>query len=276
MVVGLAGFSMEDVEEEAPAPEQRSRAGAIAVAAWGLVIFAGTRAIELVLESQSMATAVGQAVLAEWGGSRLDVTWSDPATPSDSVPAAIARRIAIGMAYGFAAAGVLYVILRATGAIVVHAVHDVWISLLLVGLATAALHAMRDEILLHGIALRALRDVDNGVVKALACGITSAGAALGEPNANVRSIVAHALFGVALGALWVEDRGAWRPWAAHAAFLFATGPLLRGGVVDARIVTSTWTGAESGILGGIAAVVALAPFAVAALGRLARKHKAST
>ena len=267
---------MAEVEEEAPAPEERSRASSIAVAAWGLVIFIGTRAMELVLESQSMAAAVGQAVLSEWGASRLDVVWSDPARPSDSLPATIARRIAIGLAYGFAAAGTLYIILRATNAIVTHPVREISISILAVGLATACLHAMRDELLLHGVTIRALRDLDRPVLKALACGITSAGSALGEPNANVRSVIARALFGVALGALWVEDRGAWRPWAAHTAFVFATGPLLRGGVVDARIVTSTWTGGESGILGGIAAVVTLSPFAVAAIGRLLRKHKVGT
>jgi hypothetical protein len=255
-----------------PAVDEKRRLSSVAVAGWGLLCFAGTRAIELVLESQSMAAAVGQAVLAEWGASRLDVTWSESTA---TAPATIARRAAFGAALGFAAAGVLFILLRSTNGIFVQPTREISISLLLIGLATAALNAMRDELLLHGVTLRALANVDNLVAKALACGLTSAGSALGAPDANARSVTARALFGVALGALWVEDRGAWRPWAAHAAFLFATTTLLHGGVVDARIVTSTWSGGESGLFGGVAAVLTLAPFAVLALGFLARKPRIS-
>jgi hypothetical protein len=267
-------MTSDESSETPPLSEGKRRLGGLAVAGWGLLCFAGTRAIELVLESQSMAASVGQAVLAEWGGSRLGVSWS---APEDGAPATIARRVGIGAALGLAAAGLLFVLLRATNAIVVHPTREVSISLVLIGLATAALNAMRDELLLHGVTLRALAD-ERGwppFMKALACGLTSAGAALGAPDANARSVAARALFGIALGALWIEDRGAFRPWAAHAAFLFATTTLLHGGVVDARIVTSTWSGGESGLFGGVAAVVTLAPFAVLALGLLARKPRIS-
>jgi hypothetical protein len=80
-----------------------------------------------------------------------------------------------------------------------------------------------------------------------------------------------ALLGVVFGALWVHDGGAWRPWAAHAGFRFATGTLLSGGVVHSRLADNPWGGGAAGILGGTAAAVALAPVAVAALVWTARR-----
>ena len=139
--------------------------------------------------------------------------------------------------------------------------------MLAIGFATAAIHAWRDELLLHGIPLRAIGEGPgiSDVVKVIACGVTSAGAALGRGDASARSIFVAALFGMVLGALWVRDRGAWQPWAAHTAFRFATGTLLAGGVVQVRLIDNAWSGGSAGILAGTAAGVALAPLAILAL-----------
>jgi hypothetical protein len=99
----------------------------------------------------------------------------------------------------------------------------------------------------------------------VACGVTSAGAALGRADATARSVFSAALLGVIFGALWVRDRGAWQPWAAHAGFRFATATLLSGGVVHSRLAENDWAGGVVGMLGGTAAAVALAPLAAAAL-----------
>jgi CAAX prenyl protease-like protein len=256
------------------------RRGPFHVVAWGLVIFAGIRSLELLLEAPSMMVVVGQAVLAEWGASRLDVSWSAPpdAPPATIGPSGgrsvIAKRAALGAAFGLGAAAALFVVLLARHAILVERVH-VEASTLALGLATASLHAMRDELLLHGVTLRALADTRTALPKVIACGATSAGAAMGVAGASVASVLAQALLGIGLGALWVQDRGAWRPWAAHAAWLFGTGTLLHGGIVESKILSTVAGHAEaageSGLFGGSAAVVALLPFAVAAIAWAARR-----
>jgi hypothetical protein len=240
------------------------------VAAWGLVLHAGCRAIAIFLEAQSMAAAVGQAVLVEWGASRLGVTWSDPATPTTT--ARIARRVAIGAAIGVGLAALVFAILLATRGVSVERVTRIEASVLAIGFATAGVQAWRDELLQHGIILRALRDSSiSSVGRVLACGVTSAGAALGHSDATARSVFVALLSGVVFGALWLRDRGAWQPWAAHASSRWTIGTLLSGGVVHSRLADDAWGGGSAGLLGGTAAVVALAPVGVLALGWAARR-----
>jgi hypothetical protein len=136
--------------------------------------------------------------------------------------------------------------------------------------SSAGLTAWRDEMLLHGIVLRALEGTALGdVAKMLACGITSAGYALGRADASPRTVVVAALVGILLGLLWIRDRGVWQPWAAHAALRFTTGTLFAGGLINTRIADTTWAGADAGMLGGTAAVIAIAPLTVLALLRTA-------
>lgn len=234
-------------------------------AAWGLAIYAATRVIAIVLASASMASSVAQAIAAEWGAGRVGVTWSDAHAPPPS-SGQMARRAAIGAAAGAIAAALLLSFAWATRAALVETAQGPlpW-SLLVVGLITAALNAMRDELVLHGVTLRALASVSSPVARSLACGVTSAAAALGEPTATVPMAVASLLFGTALGSLWVRDRGAWMPWGAHTAWLFVVGTVFGGGYADTRVASSSWGGANAGILGGTAAVVALAPIAIVAL-----------
>ena len=233
------------------------------VAAWGIALALGCRAIEIFLEAQTLAGAVGQAVLVEWGAARLGVGWSDPAVPTTS--SAIARRAVIGAAIGLAAAALVFVTLFATRGVGIESVEHVELSILGIGLVTAGLHAWRDELLLHGIALRAIGTTVSPVARVVACGVTSAGAALGRSDVTPRSVFVAALLGIVFGALWVRDRGAWRPWAAHAAFRWSIGTLLSGGVVHSRLADDAWAGGNAGWLGGTASVVALMPLAMTAL-----------
>lgn len=239
-------------------------------AAWGLAIYTATRFIAIVLASASMASSVAQAIAAEWGAGRLGVTWSDAHAPPPS-SGQMAKRAAIGAAAGAIAAAVLLLIAWTTHAALVEKTQGAlpW-SLVAVGLVTAGLNAMRDELLLHGVTMRALSSVGSPVARSLACGITSAAAALGDPTATVRTAIAHLLLGTALGSLWVRDRGAWMAWGAHTAWLFVVGTLFGGGLAEMRVASSSWGGANAGILGGTVAIVALAPIAIVALSLVRR------
>jgi len=240
------------------------------VAAWGIVLYVGCRAIDIVLQAQSLAAAVGQVVLVEWGSSRLGVTWSDPTPPTSN--AATAWRVAAGAAWGFLGAALLFGTLFLSRSVGVEAVAHIEVSVLAIGLGTAALHSWRDELLFHGITLRMLEGTPvSPVFKVLACGVTSAGAALGRSDSTARSVVVAALLGIAFGALWVQDRGAWQPSAAHAAFRWSTGTLLSGGIVHSRLADNAWAGGNAGMLGGTAAVIALAPACIFALGWTAQR-----
>jgi hypothetical protein len=251
-----------------------SGASSIGAAAWGLVMFAGCRLIEIFLEAQSMAMAVGQVVLVEWGSARLGILWSAPDSETTGLKAA--RRAALGAAFGLAASLVLFAVLAASHALSTQGVTNVEAAVLVLGFASAALGAWRDELLLHGVTLRALggpaeKDFAGAVGKILACGVTSAGAALGRSDATARTVFSAALLGVLFGALWLRDRGAWQPWAANTAFRFVTGTLLSGGLVHGRLADNAWAGGSAGMLGGTAATVALAPVAVLALGWTVRR-----
>jgi len=241
------------------------------VAAGGLALYTVTRILGVAFASASMASSVSQAIAAEWGAGRLGVTWSDPAEPLPST-GAMAKRAAIGAACGAAAAGVLVGLALATRAAILDPPQGPpsW-SLFLLGLLGAGLTAMRDELILHGITLRALGSLASPVGRALACGVTSAAAAAGDPSVTPRLVAAHFLLGSALGALWVRDRGAWLAWGAHTSFLFVLGTVFGGGAGQLRIAQGSFGGGDAGILGGTAALVALAPVFLVALGAVRRK-----
>jgi hypothetical protein len=157
-------------------------------------------------------------------------------------------------------------VLVVSGGAQTQSVKNVELSVVAIGFATAAIMAWRDELLFHGIVLRAVEGTSvNPLVKVLACGATSAGAAIGRPDATAKTIMAAALLGVIFGALWIRDQGAWQPWAANTGFRYATGTLLSGGLVHHRLANNAWAGGDMGMLGGTASTVALAPLAILAL-----------
>ena len=257
-----------------PAESRAAASSAWRIAAWGLGIYAATRVAALVLETASMPAAVAQAVIAEWGGGKLGVAWSDPAAPVPS-PSTIARRAGIGAAVGVVAAVVVVGFLATTGAVVLNRASPA-ISTVVVALVTAGLYAMRDELLLHGLVLRTLVTVEAPIAKVVACGVTSAAAAYGEIGAAAPSaIIVQGLLGMIFGALWVRDRGAWPAWGAHTAWLFGTSALMQGGLFEAQVASTAWGGANYGPLAGRAAVVALLPLAVGALAGTARARRAA-
>jgi hypothetical protein len=255
-----------------PAESRAAAASAWRVAAWGIAVYAATRIASLLLANLSMASAVAQAVMAEWGAGRVGVAWSDPTQPVPTT-GAILRRAGIGAAIGLVAAGAVVGFLASTNAVLLERAQPA-LAPVVVALVTAGLYAMRDELLLHGIAIRALASVESPITKVLACGLTSAAAAYGEIGATApRAAVVQGLLGIIFGALWVRDRGAWAAWGAHTGWLFTTSALMQGGIFESHVASSTWGGGDAGPLGGTAAIVGLLPLAVGALvgtTRLAR------
>ena len=252
-----------------PAESRAAASSAWKIAGWGIAIYAATRLGSVIMENASLLSAVGQAVIAEWGVGRLGVAWSDPKAP---VPesGAIARRAALGVVVGVVAAVVVVGFLATTRAIILDRTSPL-ASTVAVALVTAGLYAMRDELLLHGLVLRTMVTVEAPLPKVLACGLTSAAAAYGELGVFAPSAIAvQGLLGIVFGALWVRDRGAWPAWGAHTAWLFATSALMQGGIFEAHVAANRWGGAELGPLGGEAALLALVPLAAGALVGTAR------
>jgi hypothetical protein len=255
-----------------PAESRAAAASASKVVGWGIAIFAGTRLAALLLETASLPAAVAQAVIAEWGAGRLGVSWTDPTTPLPTM-SMIGRRAGIGAAVGIVTAAVVVGFLATTGAVLLERAHPS-ASAIVIALVTAGLYAMRDELLLHGLTLRALVSVEQPIAKVLACGVTSAAAAYGElGGSSPRAIVAQGFLGIVFGALWVRDRGAWPAWGAHTAWLFTTGALMQGGIFEARVASTSWGGGDIGPLGGTAALIALLPIAAGALVGTARSSR---
>jgi Type II CAAX prenyl endopeptidase Rce1-like len=238
------------------------------VALGGLAAYTAARLAALLLQSASMPAAVAQAVIAEWGGGRLGVTWSDPEAPPPETRDIVKRALA-GAAIGALVAASTVLFLRTTRAVYLTQTSSTGAGIA-IAFFTACLLATRDELLLHGVVLRALSGVGSTVPRVLACAVTSAAAAYGE-GAAPRSVGVHAVLGLVFGAMWVRDRGAWLAWGAHAAWLFVTALLLSGGAFDAHVGSSSWGGGSDGPLAGSAALVSVLPLAVGALVWAARR-----
>ena len=238
-----------------PAESRAAAASAWRVAFWGIGLYALARLAALLLQSMSMPAAV--------------------AHPAQPVPTtgAIARRAGIGAGVGVIAAAVVVGFLATTHAVILERTTPA-ASAIIVAIITAGFYAMRDELLLHGLVMRALVTVDVPILKVLACGLTSAAAAYGELGAaEPLPIAVQGLLGIVFGSLWVRDRGAWPAWGAHTAWLFTTSLLMQGGLFEARVFAGTWGGGDAGPLGGTAAVIALLPLAAGALAGTARQRR---
>lgn len=266
-------MSKDDEDEDEP----RKPPHGMAVGVYGLVLFLACRLLDIFLEAQATASAVGQAVLVEWASSRLGVVWTDSKT--EQPKAVVARRIGIGMGVGLGAAIAIIVVLLGSHGASFESVAAIPLSMIVIGFITAGLHAWRDELLQHGVMLRALGFWDPGdasgrphdIFRVVACGVTSAGAALGRSDASARTVMVAALLGMLFGSLWVRDRGAWMPWGAHTAFRFTTDTLIAGGIAQIRLTAGGWSGGDSGLFSGTAAVVALLPVAVLGVVAIVRR-----
>jgi hypothetical protein len=71
-------------------------------------------------------------------------------------------------------------------------------------------------------------------VALLACGAAEAAARFGTGHAGGLALLVDALRGIALGAVWTRDRGAWMACAANATWAWTLGSATRGAVFDIR------------------------------------------
>ena len=238
------------------------------VVGWGLLLYA----IVLLIGAKFSTAAVGslalQVVAAEWGAGRLAVSWSDPTRPPPRL-GDVARRIGRGAVAGLLAAAAAVVLALTTRALSFHA-NAAEPSQLGIGLFVAALGAARDELLLRGIPLRAFRRACPTFVMLLACGGAGAAAEYGllagsQEVLGARVVVAG-LLGIVLASLWLLDRGGWLALGAHTGWAFATGGVIRGGLLDLRASPGTWGGGDAGFAGSLAMAAALVPIAALAVG----------
>jgi membrane protease YdiL (CAAX protease family) len=242
------------------------------VVGWGLLLYGAVLLIGAKLSTRSVGSLVLQLLVAEWGAGRLAVSWSDPMRPPPPW-GDLARRVGGGAAAGVSAACVAVVFAVSTRALSVHANAPEPTQLGL-GLFVAALSAARDELLLRGIPLRAFRRACPPFALLLVCGGASAAAEYGAMTAAQDALGAHVLIagltGIIFAALWMRDRGGWFAVGAHMGWTFATGGLIRGGLLDLRSSSGAWGGGDAGFAGSFAVTAALVPMAAIALGWFSR------
>jgi hypothetical protein len=245
------GFStLPSADPDAPP----SLADSTKVVAWGIVFWGGVQLVASIFQTKALATLVVQAALAEWGAGRMGIAWTrwkEGGRANGNLP----RRLATGAASGaaFAAAAVILSL----------AVHSAVRSpatpspgILFLGLATSALAAVRDELLLRGVVLRATRGLLPVWASLLAAGATAAMTAFGASSISGALFLGEGLRGVALAGIWMCDRGAWMACAANAAWMWGFGAATRGGLFDVRFATEPEsTPATLGVL-AVAAVAA--------------------
>ncbi len=228
------------------------------VAGWGLVFWGAVQfAATTVFVRNATAAAAVQAAIAEWGAGRLAIAWSDPLAPMPTWQR-VARRAGVGAALGAGAATLVVVSALLTQSARV-AEGSFGPGLLVIGLVVSLLTAARDELLLRGVVLRVTRGVLPWWASLAACGAAAAAARLGLEGALSLGLLIEALRGVAMGGLWLVDRGAWMAVGASAAWSWTLGSLVGGGVVDVRF---------AGEAGADASPAALFVVAIAAAGAL--------
>jgi hypothetical protein len=233
-------------------------AGGARVVGSGLLVYAAMAFAGAYLASYAIAARAAQAVIAEWGMGRLGVAWTDPDVPEQPA-AVIARRAGVGALCGAGGAAFVILFTVVTGAARVAAL-GVGVEPLIVGLVPAALVAVQNELLLRGLVLRVMgpRTLDTSARRAQyvgACAVVAVAHAYGEGSAN-GALVGAGLLGASLAALWTIDRGAWMAWGARTAWLWMTGPVVRGGVLDVRSAATAWGGGDLGPTAGWAGIVA--------------------
>ena len=212
------------------------------IVAWGLAFWGGVQVAAAGLERNAVAMVVVQAGLAEWGAGRMAIAWSDPRSAPPRWET-IARRAAVGAAFGVGCAVLASALAIGLRQAVVGAGEPA-AGALLIGLFMAAMGAVRDELLLRGVVVRATRLLPMGATL-IACGLAAAAARLGMDGAVTPALLSEALRGTALGAIWMRDKGAWMACGANAAWTWTLGPVLGGNLLDVRFATEAGTAAAS-------------------------------
>jgi len=246
------------------------------IVGWGLAIYGAMAIVNAYMKHNAVGALAVQAVMAEFGAGRLAIAWSDPTGPVPTT-SSIARRAGKGAALGALAAGLVVVFAWATHA-ATFAPTKPTPMMLGVGLLTAGLLSMKDELLLRGVVLRALRNSAPPYVGLLVCGLAGAAASLGSmgdvPAGAAfpwREPLMAGLLAVSFAVLWMQDRGAWLAWGAHAAWVWTNGPILRGGLADLRWAPGSWGGGE--MTASTAATVAVAAITLGAVAFHVRRPR---
>jgi hypothetical protein len=218
---------------------------------WTLGLWAGVQLAGLIFARSQTGGLAVEAVIAELGAGTIGIAWSDPLAPIPNWTA-IARRAGIGAGLGVTMAALTVVV-----ALVAHTAIAVAgptaVATLALGLGVAALGAVRDELLLRGMVLRATRGMP-AWAGLLVCGAAAAAARFGVDGNLTPAMAADAARGIAFGALWRRDRGAWMPWGANTAWAWAAGPGSHGGLLDVRFAAEPVADAPTLALLGAAAL----------------------
>ena len=207
------------------------------VAGWGIALVAAVQGAGAYLAQNHTGAVLAQVVIAEFGTGRLGVAWSDPLAPIPT-GADLARRALRGAGFGAAAAAILLgASIMARAATVASGTFGV--APLIIGLLVSACAAVRDELMLRGLVLRALGPTAKLPVQLLVCGLAGAAFRFGtQADATPAAIVFAFASSIAFACLWLRDRGAWLAAGANAAFTFVTGPVAQGTILDVRSKTT--------------------------------------
>lgn len=226
------------------------------VAGWGLAFWGAAQIAGAVFSQNATALVAVQAALAEWGAGRVGIAWSDPLGPIPSWRSLL-KRAGVGLALGgiMAAAVVAVALLTKLAAL---AAARPSLGALGVGLVIAVLSSVRDELLLRGIVLRVTRGLWPVWAALAATGAAAGAARFGVEGTVGLALVVESLRGVAMGAIWVRDRGAWMAVGASTAWSFGLGSLAQGGMLDVRFATAADAGIPAVAVTAAAAVAALA------------------
>ncbi len=245
----MAKSSTDSRPDDSPA----SLPDAAKVVAWGLVFWGGVQLAGAAFEKNATATLLVQAALAEWGAGRIGIAWTEGRALAASN---LTRRIATGAAIGGGAAAIAVLLSLAVRAAALWPATPA-LGALFIGLATSSLAAVRDELLLRGVVLRATRGLLPPWAALLAAGATAAAASFGASSASGALLLGEALRGVALGGVWQRDRGAWMACAANAVWMWAFGAVTRGGLLDVRFGTEPQASAPTLAVLAVAAAAAV-------------------
>lgn len=251
--------------DEAAPPTVKRSARIVVIA---VVFYAGVNAVAAFLATNATLSGAVQALLAEWGAGRAGVEWTDPSRREHpEVP----RRVGVGAALGLGAGAIAIAFSLLTRAATLERGSPA-LGQALVGLVVSAIAAVRDELLLRGFVLAACAGWIAPSAGVAMCALAGAAASFGAGHASGGELAVAALSSAAFAALWVRDRGAWMAVGAHAAWLWTTGTLARGGVLDVRSALGAWGGGDAGMPGSLAFVVVLVALAGAAVAWATRRR----
>lgn len=250
-----------------PEEQKASVKAAVRVGALGGVLYGAVSLLGAVLATMPLAALVAQTVATEWGMGKLGLAWSNPLEPERETKE-IAARVAKGALIGMAPAAIVLEWLHLTHTCDIFPA-SFGVTSLLLGLLSAALGSVRDQILLVGLTRRVLAHADAAWPKVLAGGALFAARAYGA-EATPFEIAATFALGALGAALWQRDRAAYAAVGMNLGWLFTTETLFHGTLLEVRTLPSALSGGDAGMGHGLAAAAVLGLCAAGALFAPAR------